>query len=225
LNTRDEEVVMDVPYVKWERYSPDWENRTSYVGVVAPIETEMGQNRGKMALANLRLGHLNSEERREIENACRDYQDIFYLKGDRLSYTNAIKHSINVIPGTSLINTRPYRLPEAQKREVDTQVTKLLNEGIITESKSPWNSPLLIVPKKEDASGEKKWRLVVDFRKLNEKSVGDAYPLPDIMEILNQLGQSKYFSCLDVVMGYHQTEVEEKAREKTAFSTKNGHWE
>jgi hypothetical protein len=100
-----------------------------------------------------------------------------------------------------------------------------LNEGIITESKSPWNSPLLIVPKKEDASGEKKWRLVVDFRNLNEKSVGDAYPLPDITEILDQLGQSKYFSCLDMVMGYHQIEVEEKDREKTAFSTKNGHWE
>jgi hypothetical protein len=53
------------------------------------------------------------------------------------------------------------------------------------------NSPLLVVQKKEDASGEKKWRLVVDFHKLNEKSVGDVYPLPDIMEILDQLGQSK----------------------------------
>jgi hypothetical protein len=80
LNTRDDEVVMDVPHVKWERYTPDsldWENQTSYVGAVAPIETEMGQNREKIVLAKLRLGHLNSEERREIENTCRDYQDIF----------------------------------------------------------------------------------------------------------------------------------------------------
>jgi hypothetical protein len=76
---------------------------------------------------------LNSEERRVIENTCRDYQDIFYLKGDRLSCTNTIKHSINVILGTSSINTRPYRLPEAQKREVDMQVSKLLQDGIITK--------------------------------------------------------------------------------------------
>jgi hypothetical protein len=81
-----------------------------------------------------------------------------------------------------------------------------------------------VIPKKEDASGGK-WRLVVEFRKLNEKSVGDAYPLPDITEILDQLGQSKYFSCLDLVMSYHEIEVEENDRGKTAFSTKNGHWE
>jgi hypothetical protein len=101
---------------------------------------------------------------------------------------------------------------------------KLVKEGVEEESNSPWNSPLLVVPKKGGVSGEKKWRLVVDFRKLNERTVGDAYPLPDITEILDQLGQSKYFSCLDMVMGYHQTELKEEDREKTAFSTKNGHW-
>jgi hypothetical protein len=116
-------------------------------------------------------------------------------------------------------------LPEAQKAEVDRQVNKLLHEGIIVESNSLWNSPLLVIPKKEDASGEKKWSLAADFRKLNEKSVGDAYPLLDITKILGQLGQSKYFSVLDMVMGYHQIEAEEKDRKKMAFSTKNGHWE
>jgi hypothetical protein len=50
--------------------------------------------------------------------------------------------------------------------------------------------------------GKRKWRLVVDFRKLNEKTVGDAYLVPAITEILHQLGQSKYFSCLDMVVGY-----------------------
>lgn len=129
-----------------------------------------------------------------------------------------------MIPGTAPINTRPYRIPESQKEEVDRQVTKLLREGIIEESDSPWNSPILGVPKKGGVNGEKRWRLVVDFRKLNERTVGDAYPLPDITEILDQLGQSKYFSCLDMVMGYHHIELEEGDREKTAFSTKQGHW-
>jgi hypothetical protein len=136
---------------------------------------------------------LNSEERRGLEGTCLDYQDIFYLPGDKLSSTNAATHSIPLVPGTTPINTRSYRLPEAQKAEIERQVDKLLEEGIVEESNSPWNSPLLVVAKKTDAGGERKWRIVVDFRKLNEKTTGNTYPLPDITEILDQLGQSKIF--------------------------------
>jgi hypothetical protein len=64
-----------------------------------------------------------------------------------------------------------------------------------------------VVPKKDNMSREKKWILVADFMKLNEKTVVDAYPLPDITEMLDQLGRLKYFSRLDMVMGYHQTEL------------------
>jgi hypothetical protein len=106
-----------------------------------------------------------------IRETCRDYHDIFYLPGDKLSCTNAVKHSINVIPGTSPINTKPYSLPEAQKAEIDKQIDKSLPEGVTEESNSPWNSPLLVVLKKDDACGEKKWRLVVDFRKLVKRQL------------------------------------------------------
>jgi hypothetical protein len=82
-----------------------------------------------------------------------------------------------------------------------------------------------VVPKRVGPDGEKKWRLVVDFRRLNEKAIEDAHLLPDITEILDHLGQSKYFTCLDMVMGYHQIELEEGEGPKTAFSTKQGHWE
>jgi glucose dehydrogenase len=97
-----------------------------------------------------------------LVQACSDYQDKFYLPGDKLSSMGAAWHSISVEPVTELINTRPYRLPEMQKMEVDKQVKKLLQEGIIEESNSPWNSPILVVPKKIDASGQQKFRLVVD---------------------------------------------------------------
>jgi hypothetical protein len=74
-------------------------------------------------------------------------------------------------------------------------VKQLLQDGIIAKSDFLWNSPLLVVPKKVGPDGKRKWRLVVDFRKLNEETVGDVYLLPDITEILDQLGQSKYFTC------------------------------
>jgi len=58
-----------------------------------------------------------------------------------------------------------------------------------------------------------------------KKTIGDTYPLPDITEILDQLGHSKYFTCLDMVMGYHQIELAQGEGPKTAFSTKQSHWE
>ena len=80
------------------------------------------------------------------------------------------------------------------------------------------------MPKKVDVNGQQKFRLVADYRKLNEKTGGNVYPLPDITEILDQLGQAKYFSCLDLAMWYHQIDMDPSDIDKTACSTKEGHW-
>jgi len=182
------------------------------------------QDREKEIQTQLRLEHLNTEEKKLLVQTCLDYQDIFYLPGDKLSSTDAARHVINVELGTEPINTRPYRMPETQTLEVDKQVKKLLREGILEETISPWNSPILVIPKKLDASGQQKFRLVVNYRNLNEKTIGNAYPLPDITETLDQLGQAKYFSCLDLDMGYHKIDMDPSDIDKTAFSTKEGHW-
>lgn len=79
--------------------------------------------------------------------------------------------------------------------------------------------------KRDGADGEQIWRLVADFRCLNGKTIWDTHPLPDIIEIPDQLEQSKYFMYLDLVMVYQQTEMKEKEGPKTAVSTKQGHWE
>jgi len=81
-----------------------------------------------------------------------------------------------------------------------------------------------MVPKKIDANGQHKFRLVVDYRKLNERTVENAYPMQDITQILDQLGQAKYISCQDFAMGYHQIDMDPSDIDKTAFSTKEGHW-
>jgi len=129
-------------------------------------------------------------------------------------------------PGTSQpIYQRPYRLPYAQKAEIDKQVDQLIQDEIISPSESLWNAPLLIVPKKVDSTGNTKYRVVVDFRKLNNLTVGDAFPMPDITSILDQLGKAKYLSCLDMASGYHKISIHPNDKEKTAFSTDKGHFE
>jgi hypothetical protein len=207
LNTNEVEMEVQEPVVELQEIEPLWERCCS-----AEFKS---RDRERDILTQLRLDHLNAEEKKLLIGMCSDFSDIFYLPGDRLSSTEAVQHSINVVPGTAPINTRQYRLLEAQKVEVNKQVQKLLQEGIIEESNSPWNSPILIITKKPDASGQQKFRIVVDYRKLNEKTVGNAYLLPDIMEILHQLGQAKYFSCLDLAMGYHQIDMDPNDIDKT----------
>ena len=83
---------------------------------------------------------------------------------------------------------------------------------------------MLIIPKKIDATGKNKWRIVINFRLLNEKTIGVAYPLPNIADILDRLGSAQYFSIFDLASGFHQIELDPNYRQKTAFSSLNGHY-
>jgi hypothetical protein len=182
LNTTEEEVSIPISAVKVTRLEEGELEVTSPGGL-----EETGQGRYETLLTKLRTEHLNTEEKKGLEEICFEYQDVFFLPGDRLRCTSAAEHTIHLEPGTVPINTHPYRLPESQRQETDRQVTRLLEDSITTESTSPWNSPILVVPKKAGVDGAKRWRLVADFRRLNEKTIGDAHPLPDITEILDQI--------------------------------------
>lgn len=72
---------------------------------------------------------------------------------------------------------------------------------------------------------EKKFRMVIDYRKLNKKTIKDKYPLPRIEEILDNLDKCCYFTTLDLTQGFHQIEMHPNSVEKTAFSVGNGHYE
>jgi hypothetical protein len=134
------------------------------------------------------------------------------------------KHTIHLETRTNPKNTRPNRLSESQKQDIERQVTNLLQEGIIVESNSPQNSPVLAVPKRVGMEGEQTWRLVIHFQRLNEYTVGDACPLCDLTETFYQLDQFNYFPLLNMVMGYHHTELEKGEGPRTALSTKHGRW-
>ena len=101
----------------------------------------------------------------------------------------------------------------------------MLTKQIIEHSTSPHNSPVWVVPKKRDSSGKQKWRIVIDFRKLNEYTDQDAYPLPNIEDILNHLGKSKFFTTLNLSSGFHQIPMDKDSKKFTAFSTHEGHFE
>lgn len=172
----------------------------------------------------LRVDHLNSEEAKAIRILIQNNEDIFYHKGDDLTFTNEVKHEI---PTGELgpVYTKTYRYPAIHTEEVERQIGEMLDQKIIQHSSSPYNAPIWIVPKKEDKLGNKEWRIVIDYRKLNMVTKEDKYPIPRIDDILDKLGRANYFSTLDLTKGFYQIELHPDNREKTAFSTHNGHYE
>ena len=157
-----------------------------------------GENRNKMLLSKLRLAHIK-EGAEELKQICLEFNDIFKLPGDRLSETKSTVHHIPTpsIPKGRAITLKNYKIPNHQQQEVDRQVQEMLEQDIIKHSSSPYNFPILVVPKKLDASGVKKWRICIDFRKLNDVTISDSFPLPNIQEILDKLGRSGYFSIIE----------------------------
>jgi len=180
------------------------------------------QTRRERLNKQLRLEHLNNEEKEAIEEICRDFCDIFYLEDDTLIFTTAVAHEITTKVDSAPVNVRPYKLLEKRKEEVNRQITKMLGDDI-RPSTSQWNALLLVVSKKTDAFEKQKLRIVIDFRKLNDLTIRDSFPLPNITNILDQLGNAKYFFTLDLASG-HQIPMHEKYKRKTAFSTPYGHF-
>ena len=109
-------------------------------------------------------------------------------------------------------------MPHSQKQEIHKQVEDLLNNDIIEPSVSEWSSPILIVPKKSE-NGKKKFRLVIDYRLVNNQIENDKFPLPNINDIFDSLAGAVYFSHLDLSQGFYQVELNPVSRPCTAFST------
>jgi hypothetical protein len=185
---------------------------------------EILSDRTKEVLSRLRTKHLNAEEHANLINLCRNYADVFYLEGESLTFTNKIKHKIKTTDEIP-VHTKSYRYPYVHRQEVRDQIEKMLDQNIIRPLDSAWSSPIWVVPKKADASGKVKWRLVVDFRKVNDKTVDDKYPIPNITDVLDKLGKCQYFTTLDLASGFYQVEMDPLDIPKTAFNVENGHYE
>ena len=114
----------------------------------------------------------------------------------------------------------PRRMPFVVRGEVAKQLRDMQQTGVIQPSSSPWSSPVVMVRKKDGSH-----RLCVDYRQLNALTKTDAFPLPQIDDLLDQLGGAKYFSTLDLASSFWQIRMEPESREKTVFTTPQGLYE
>ena len=154
-----------------------------------------------------------------IVELLQEYEDVFQSPDEPLGRTDVVKHTIDV-QGHAPIKQAPRRLPYHKQEIVKEELKKMLDQNLIRPSDSPWASPIVLVTKKDGTT-----RFCIDYRKLNEVTRKDAFPLPRIDESLDTLAGAKYFCTLDLASGYWQVEMAEEDREKTAFCTKFGLFE
>jgi len=131
-------------------------------------------------------------------------------------------HKIILNEDVQPIKQRPHRMAPAEESIARESVANMMRAKIVEPSASPWAAPIVLARK----AGTKEKRFCVDYRKLNEVTKKDAYPMPRIDDALDKLSRAKWFSTLDMAAGYWQIPLDEEDREKTAFTTSDGlfHW-
>lgn len=175
-------------------------------------------NRAQQILQNLKTNHMKSEEYREISEVVRKYPHQFFVEGDKLTIADIATHRIFLKPGTGIINVKQFRLPEQQKIKISQATQKMYHDHIIRDSKSPFNAPTFMVPKK-NAAGEKiDDRQVHDYRQLNDATVMQKYPIPLIQELVDNFSKSKFMSKLDIERAFYQIPMQEEHKHYTAFT-------
>src|SRR5277367_314991 len=160
-------------------------------------------------------------EKTKLDQLLQEYRDIFREDlPEGLPPKRAIDHTIDT-GDHGPVNKNAYPLSVQQLQEQTRQIEELLKKGLIRESVSPWGAPVLFVPKK--TPGE--WRMCIDYRMLNSKTVKNAYPLPRIQDCIDKLGRACHLSSIDLTSGYWQIRNAEQDIPKTAVNTRYGKYE
>ena len=156
--------------------------------------------------------------RKELASLLKNFADCF-TSGGRVGLTTKAVYKIDTGDARPL-KSAPYRSSFHGRRQLKTLTDEMRAEGTVVPSKSPWSSPVVLVPKK---NGDV--RFCVDYRRLNRLTKKDVYPLPRIDDSLDQLAGSSYFSIIDLKSGYWQVPMAQEDREKAAFCTPDGLFE
>ena len=162
---------------------------------------------------------LSNDEQRALSELLERYSDVFALNPKAPSGTPTAEHAIET-GSEQPVKARGIRMSPKAEKEVFNQLDQMLENGIVRPSCSPWAARVVLVEKKD-----KSLRFAVDYRGLNDITRKDAYPIPDVRDMLDKLHGSAFDSRLDGASAYWSVPIREKDIPKTAFITPQGQYE
>ena len=200
-------VKVDIQLNKRKDYKPD--------DIQQELQKDMEQITGKIINEDIRK-QFKTILQANNERYATNMADCGLLPGEEFK----IKLKEDTLP----FHSKAYPHTYEQAKEVERQVNELLDANFIRRSKSEWASPILLVPK-PTRKGKREWRMCVDYRGLNERTIKDRYPIPSMAELYRELQGSNIFSSFDLRSGYYHIPIAEQDKHKTAFITEKGLFE
>ncbi len=161
---------------------------------------------------NSHLLHLTEDQKADIVSLI---QSFFGLFSDVPTQTNVLKHDIEVNEHPP-IKQNAYRVNPAKRKIIESEVKYLVENGLAVPSSSAWSSPCLLVPKPDGSH-----RFCTDYRKVNAITKPDSFPLPLMEDCVDNVGSARFVTKLDLLKGYWQVPLTERAAEISAFVTPN----
>jgi len=160
--------------------------------------------------------HLTFDIVSDFKQLLLDHEATFAKSSDDLGFCPLLQHDIDT-GDAKPIRQPPRRPPLASGRAEDDLVDEMLVAGVIEPSDSPWASPVCLVRKPDG-----KYRFRVDYRKVNAVSKQDAFSIPDIRDALDSLRGARHYATIDLLSGYRQLGMTQRAKERSAFCTQRG---
>jgi len=167
-------------------------------------------------LQTVKNNPLSSEVTSDLKASLNEHASTFANDSSDLGFCDILQHDIDTGEARP-IKQFSRRLPLAATAAEDEILDEMLQTGVIEPSCSPWASPVCLVKKKEGT-----FRFCVDYRRVNFVSKRDAFPIPDIHDALDHLRGAKYFATFDLLSGYWQLGMTERAKKRSAFCTRRG---
>ena len=162
---------------------------------------------------NSKLSHLSQYQPQGLEHLLHEFEHLFPNDPNR---TDAICHDVDVGDATP-VKQHPCRLNPTKQKYLHEEIQYLLKNDFIEPSKSNWSSPCLLVPKPDGT-----YRFCTDYRKVKNVTKSDSFPIPRVDDCIDRIGNAKYVTKFDLLKGFWQVPLTDRAKEISAFVTPDG---
>jgi hypothetical protein len=162
---------------------------------------------------------LTSQQAAQLRQLLRQQQDLFAFTPAQLGRCKTTVFDITLKPEAKPVAQKPYRMSPKEKDILKKELDRMLEQGLIKPSHSPWSSPIVLVPKKDGTT-----RLTIDYRRLNAVTEKREMQMVSLEEVLDSLGDASWFALADCNKGFLQIPCTENASKLCSFTSFTGTW-